>query len=117
MMIRFENPLGRVEISQNYFAELVGHAAQGCFGVVGMVASGASQGLRTMTGAQLPDKGVHVRIEDGSLRVELHIEIAYGLNISAIVRSIISEVRYAVEQATGLHVSRVDVFVDAMRHE
>ena len=116
-MIRMENPLGQIQFSQTYFAELVSHAAQGCFGVVGMVATGASQGIRTMTGANVPDKGVHVRIEDGALRVELHIEIAYGVNISAVVRSIISEVRYAVEQATGLKVSRVDVFVYAMRRE
>lgn len=116
-MIRIENPMGQVQISQNYFAQLVSHAAQSCFGVVGMVASGASQGIRSMTGAKVPDKGVRVRTQDGSLRVELHIEIAYGVNINAVVRSIISEVRYAVEQATGLKVSHVDVFVDAMRRD
>jgi len=116
-MIRIQNPLGQVEISQNYFAELVGHAAQSCFGVVGMVASGASQGIRSMTGAALPDKGVLVRAEEGALVIDLHIEVAYGVNLNAVVRSIISEVRYAVEQSTELKVSRVNVYVDAMRHE
>ena len=116
-MIYFEKPLGQIEISQNYFAGLVSHAAQSCFGVVGMVASGASQGLRSMAGRQLPDKGVHVRTEDGALVIDLHIEIAYGVNINAVVRSIISEVRYAVEQATGLKVSGVHVYVDAMRRD
>lgn len=116
-MIRVENPLGRIELSQNYFAELVSHAAQSCFGVVGMVASGASQGLRNMTGVDVPHKGVFVRSVDGKLNIDLHIEVAYGVNINAIVRSIISEVRYTVEQATGLKVGRVEVFVDAMRNE
>lgn len=45
-MIKFENHLGSIEISQDYFANLVGHAASECFGVAGMVESTASQGLR-----------------------------------------------------------------------
>ncbi len=116
-MIRFQNPLGQIEISQHYFSGLVSHAAQNCFGVAGMVASGAAQGLRSITGAKMPDKGVLVRTENGSLVVDLHIEAAYGVNLNALVRTIISEVRYAVEQATGLKVSRVNVYIDAMRCE
>ncbi|MEG1849898.1 MAG: Asp23/Gls24 family envelope stress response protein [Oscillospiraceae bacterium] len=116
-MIRVENRLGRVEISNEYFADLVSHTASGCFGVSGMVASGASQGLRLIAGAEVPDKGVLVRAENGALVVELHIEVAYGLNISAVAKSIVEEVHYAVEQSTGLKVSRVSVCVDAMKCE
>ena len=116
-MIRVENRLGTVEITSNFFAELVSNAASSCFGVSGMVASGASQGLRQMTGAELPDKGVQVSARDGALIVDLHIEVAYGVNIAAVVRSIVSEVRYAVEDITGFMVTRVNVFVDAMKCE
>lgn len=46
-MIKFENHLGAIEISQDYFANLgSAHAASECFGVAGMVESTASQGLR-----------------------------------------------------------------------
>ena len=51
------------------------------------------------------------------LEVELHIEVAYGVNIAAVVRSLVSEVRYAVETVTGLRVDCVNVFVDAMKCE
>ena len=114
-MIRIENRLGKIEISNNFFAGLVSNAASRCFGVSGMVVSGAYQGFMDMAGASLPDKGVLVRAQDGGLIVDLHIEVAYGINISAIVRSIISEVRYAVEDATGFKVSCVNVYVDAMK--
>lgn len=116
-MIRVENRLGWVEISSNYFAGLVSRAASRCFGVSGMVVSGASQELRHIAGVRLPDRGVLVRQKDGELIVDLHIEVVYGINISAIVQSIVSEVRYAVEQPTGLRVNRVNVYVDAMKHE
>ena len=88
-MIKFENHLGAIEISQDYFANLVGHAASECFGVAGMVESTASQGLRYI--------------------------LKKDVNISAIVKSIVNKVRYTVEEATGLQVAKVNVFVDDMK--
>ena len=113
-MIRVENRLGTVGVSNHFFAQLVSHAASRCFGVSGMMVSGPSQGLRSITGGELPDKGVLVRAKDGRLEVELHIEVAYGVNIGTVV---VSEVRYAVESVTGLRVDGVHVFVDAMKYE
>ena len=115
-MIRIETALGIVDISQEYFAKLVGKAASECFGVSGMVVSTPSQGLREiLTGKEVQDKGVRVRAVGGKLVIDLHIVVAYGLNISAIVKSIIHKVRYTVEEATGFEVARVNVFVDGMR--
>ncbi|MEG2036849.1 MAG: Asp23/Gls24 family envelope stress response protein [Ruthenibacterium sp.] len=42
----------------------------------------------------------------------MHIQVTYGLNIAAIVRSITNKVKYAVEDATALKVLRIDVYVD-----
>ena len=44
-MIGYENTLGTVEISQEYFANLIGMAASECYGVAGMINS-TYQGLR-----------------------------------------------------------------------
>ncbi len=46
--------------------------------------------------------------------VELHIAVSYGVNISAITDSIINKVRYIVESATDLNVSKVNVHVDEL---
>ena len=42
-MIRMENHLGTIEISESYFSSLVGNAASSCFGVVGMANSNAGK--------------------------------------------------------------------------
>ena len=116
-MISIENQYGTVEISQEYFSNLVGKAASECFGVVGMVSSPA-QGLRAaIRGKKTPDEGVRVRTSGGGLIVDLHIVVIYGMNIAAVTRSIVNRVRYTVEQATGLDVVKVNVFVDAMKTE
>ena len=44
-MIKFENPNGYIEITNAYFATLVGRAAQSCFGVTGMVNGSAYESI------------------------------------------------------------------------
>lgn len=117
-MIQMENHLGVIEISQEYFAYLVGNAASSCYGVAGMVKSGAKQGLRSLISRRsYADEGVRVRSEGGKLVVDLHISVIYGMNISAIAKSIVNKVRYTIEQATGLEVRKVNVFIDGMKSE
>ena len=48
------------------------------------------------------------------MQIELHISVSYGVNITAIVDSIINKVRYTVEEATDLKVNTVNVYVDAL---
>ena len=117
-VIKLENHLGITHISEEFFANLVGRAASECFGVAGLVNSTPYQGLRTMiTKSELPDKGVKVHVSGGRLVIDLHIVVTYGMNIAAIVQSIINKVRYTVEDATGMEVAKVNVYVDGMRAE
>lgn len=115
-MVQFENPLGTIEINEEYFSELLGSIVPTCFGVVGMADSNAFQGVRSFLNRKTRylDQGVSVRREDGGLVIELHIVVTYGLNISAVVRNIVEKVRYTIEEATGMNVKKVDVYVDSM---
>lgn len=117
-MVKLETHLGETNISQEYFANLVGHAVSECFGVSGMAVSSPTQGLRTkFTRRDAPDQGVRVRYTGDALTIDLHIVVTYGVNIAAIVKSIVNKVRYTVEEATGMKVARVNVYVDGMRTE
>lgn len=115
-MIRIENHLGMIEISENYFQNLIGNTVSSCFGVLGMADSSVKQGLRSLfcRNKKFPDKGVRVYKENNGLSVDLHIIVSYGLNISTLVKSITKKVRYTVEAVTELEVKRVNVFVDSM---
>ncbi len=113
-MIKIETHLGDIEIAHEFFANLVGYVASGCFGVSGMATSGAVDGLKQLVSAKKTlDKGVRVRAVDNKLVIDLHIIVSFGVNIPAIVKSIVNKVKYTVEDATGLEVSKVNVFVDS----
>jgi uncharacterized alkaline shock family protein YloU len=114
-MVRIDNHMGKIEVSESYFANLVSHVASECFGVIGMVNGTASQELRSAVLGPLPDKGVLVRTVGDKLEIDLHICVMYGMNIAAIVKSIIHKVTYTVEAACGLEVAKVNVFVADMK--
>ncbi|MEG0979404.1 MAG: Asp23/Gls24 family envelope stress response protein [Oscillospiraceae bacterium] len=116
-MIKIENPLGVIDITEEYFSQLIGSVVPSCYGVVGMSNSNSLQGIRSLLyrNKKYVDQGVTVHNEVDGLIVDLHIIVTYGVNIATIVESIIHKVRYTVEEATQLKVKNVNVFVDAMR--
>jgi len=115
-MIRVENHLGTITVSNSYFANLIGHVVSECFGVTGLINTTPSQGLRTLiSGKDVGDKGVKVRSIGRELVIDLHITVTYGVNIAAIVKSIIDKVTYTVEHACGLAVSKVNVYIADMK--
>lgn len=111
-MISFYNTLGKVSMTQGYFAELVAAAAQSGYGVAGMATGSTGDEVKSLLQKDFPEKGVQVTQEDGKLVIELHIKVTYGLNIAAAVKSITHKVRYIVEDSTGLTVKRIRVSVD-----
>lgn len=115
-MLTIENHLGYIDISYDYLATLIGHTATSCFGVVDMNSSGAKQNFLSFIkkGNQI-DKGVCIRNNKNKLTIDLHITVMFGTNISAIVNSIVNKVHYVVEEETGFHVSKINVFVDNMK--
>lgn len=111
-MISFYNQYGKVRMTGNYFEELVTWAVQSGYGVAGMATGSTSDRFKSVLWPDFPDKGVHVTEEEGKLVIDLHIKVIYGLNIAAAVKSVTHKVHYVVEEATGLTVKRVNVWVD-----
>jgi len=114
-MINVNNENGTISITNEVFTYLAGDAATSCFGVKGMVSCVKDASFRQLMRRETMSKGVVVHIgDDGSLSLELHIGVDYGVNITAVSRSIMKETSYKLRKATGVPVSKVDVFVDAI---
>ena len=107
--------LGFINISPNVIADIAGCAAMGCFGVKGMAVRSKTDGLVHLLRRESMSKGVKIVYnEDNSVSIELHIIVDNGVNLTALCRSIMNEVKYKVSQATGATVQNVDVCVDSM---
>ena len=87
---RRQTEKGEITISSDVFTNITGAAATNCYGV----------------------KVTYN--EDSSVSIELHIMVDNGVNLMAVSRSIMSEVRYIVSRTTGAEVRSVDVCIDSM---
>lgn len=114
-MIQFKSDHGDITVSSAVFSNITGMAATNCFGVKGMAYRSMTDGLVHLLRREAMSKGVNVIYhEDESITIELHIIVENGVNIPAVCRSIMNEVRYVVNKNTGAEVRSVDVFVDSM---
>lgn len=117
-MVTLQNHVGKVSISPNYFTELIGNTVAKCFGVISMNVTGVKETLQAaMPSAKKKNRrrGVRVRFLKEKLLVDLHISLMYGVNMNAVIRSIINKVGYTIEQSTGINVEKVNVYVDNIR--
>ncbi len=114
--MKMQTEKGQISISSEVFTSVAGAAATNCFGVKGMAVRSKTDGLVHLLRRESMAKGVKVYYheEDQTVSIELHIIVDNGVNLHALCRSIMSEVRYKVNQATGVEVSSVDVYVDSM---
>jgi len=114
-MIRHDNEQGSVNISTSVYVDIAGVAASNCFGVKGMAARSVTDGVYHLLRKESMGKGVRVIFhEDDTISIDLHIMVDHGVNLNAVGQSIISEVRYVVQNCTGTQVRAVNVYIDSM---
>ena len=117
-MVTVENHIGKISVSENYLIQLVKHTVTGCFGVADVCSVStfrSAVSAVTFGKAYRKQRGVAVRTDrNGGLVIDLHIKVTYGTNITAAVNSIIHKVSFTVEEAAGVEVSKINVFVDDM---
>jgi uncharacterized alkaline shock family protein YloU len=114
-MIEFKSDQGDISVSGAVFSNITGIAATNCYGVKGMAFRSMTDGLVHLLRREAMSKGVSITYnDDNSISIELHIIVENGVNIPAVCRSIMSEVRYIVTKNTGVTVKAVNVCVDSM---
>ena len=113
--MKLQNDLGEIRISSEVFTAVTGSAATNCYGVKGMAMRSKTDGLVHLLRRESMGKGVKITYhDDSSVSIELHIMVDNGVNLMAVSRSIMSEVRYIVSRTTGAQVRSVDVCIDSM---
>jgi uncharacterized alkaline shock family protein YloU len=104
------SPLGRISISHDVVAHIVGRVATEAYGVVGMASR-----KRLLTRDPLR-QGVSVgRTNEEGVTIELSVVVEYGLNLAEVASMLRNRVQYEVERLTGLAVASVDVRIQDVR--
>ena len=113
---RMNTELGQILISPEVIATYASETAYECFGIVGMAMVSVKDGIVRLLKRDSSTKGINVEInEDNEITIDFHIIVAYGVNIATIADNIISNVKYKIEEFTGMKVNKVNVFVEGVR--
>ena len=113
---QMETQLGKVTIDPEVIATYAGSVAVECFGIVGMAAVNMKDGLVKLLKKDSVSHGVNVVVdENNKLRIGLHIIVAYGVSITAVCENLIDNVKYRVEEFTGMDVEKINVYVEGVR--
>lgn len=108
--------LGAVMIEPEVIARYAGSVAVECFGIVGMAMVSVKDGLVKLLKGDNLTRGVNVQInEDNRITLSFHVIVAYGVSISAVTDNLISNVKYKVEEFTGMTIEKIDIFVEGVR--
>ena len=108
--------LGVITVDQDVIAKYAGTVAVECFGIVGMAAVSVKDGLVRLLKKDSLTKGIQVDIsEDNRITLNFHIIVAYGVSISAVTENLISNVKYKVEEFSGMTVDKINVYIEGVR--
>ena len=102
-------------IKNEVIAKYAGSAAVECFGVVGMASYNVKDGLVKLLKKDNIAHGVNVVFEEDKLTIALHIIVAYGVSIQAVADNLMSNVKYKVEEYTGMTVNKIRIIVEGVR--
>ena len=113
---QFEDEYGRVIIGSEVIATYAGSVAVECFGIVGMAAVNVKDGIVRLLKKDYLTHGINVVIEENNeITINFHVIISYGVSISTVTDNLISTVRYRVEEFTGMHIKKINIFVEGVR--
>lgn len=112
---RMNTGLGEVVIDPDVIGTYAGSVAVECFGIVGMAAVNMKDGLVKLLKRDNLKHGIDVTIEDNKISLEFHVIVAYGVSISAVTDNLISNVKYKVEEFTGMDIEKICILVEGVR--
>ena len=116
MAAEMVNALGKITISDDMVASIAGYAAVENYGIVGMNAKKAGDSLIELFGGDNVRRGVKVTVvAPDTVAIDLYVTLEYGVSLPAVAQNTRSNVKYRVEEMTGLTVQSVNIHVESIR--
>lgn len=102
---------GKLHVANDVLANMVGHAAMECYGIVGMVAPNAADGIAKILPVSRLRRGITLDMTDTGVHVDLYVVIEYGTNISAVSQNLVDTVSFVLKEQARVPVDAIEVHV------
>ena len=105
---QMDTDMGKIIVDEDVLAKYAGSAAVECYGVVGMASVSVKDGIVKLLRKDNLRHGVEVSIQND-------IIVAYEVSILAVAENLVDNVKYKVEEFTGMEVGKIVVCVEGVR--
>ena len=109
---------GNLIIDLDVISQYAGSVAVECFGIVGMAGLNVKDGLVKLLKINSANisRGISVTLDEfNKLVLTFHIIVSYGVSINAVIENLINNVKYKVEDFTGLEIGAINVYVEDVK--
>lgn len=107
--------MGNIVIDNEVIAQYAGSVAVECFGIVGMAGISMKDGLVRLLKMDSLTRGISVSLNNNKLTLDFHVIVSYGVSILAVADNLIANVKYKVEEFTGIKIEKINIYVDGVR--
>jgi len=105
--------MGNITIDKEVIAQYAGIVATECFGIVGMGVT--VKDVVKVLKKDSVTKGITVTVNNNKLTLDFHVIVSYGVSILAVSDNLIDNVKYKVEEFTGMEIEKINIFVEGVR--
>ena len=113
--LRTERPLGRIELFRSVVADVSGHTALECYGVMALAARNLREGVAVRRGRSSLHRGVEVHETPEGLDIDLYVVVRYGVRITEVAHNLQRAVAFEVGRIAGVPVGFVNVHVQGVQ--
>lgn len=106
---------GNLHVANDVLADIVGNAAMECYGIVGMTAPNAVDGIAKILPKSRLRRGVVVAPHDDGVHVDLYVVIEYGTNIQTVSHNLRDQVTFALKEYARVPISLVEIHVQDVK--
>lgn len=106
---------GDLIVSEDVIADVAGHAALECYGVVGMAAPNAVDGLAKILPQSRLRRGIVVSADEEGTTVSLYVILEHGVNINAVSTNLAEQVSFALKEFVRTPLKGVEVHVQGIK--
>ena len=106
---------GKLHVANDVLADIVGHAALECYGIVGMALPSLQDGIASLLPNNRLRRGISVRNGDNGVDINLYVVVEYGTNIAAVSKNLIDNVKYVLSDQAQIPVNNVMVHVQGIK--
>ncbi len=112
MLIDKKTNYGKINISLDAIASIVGESIKNVFGVVGLGSKRTLQdNLNVLFNKETYKDGVVVKKEKDKYIVDIYVVLSYGVKVSEVLSELVEQVRYNLQKAFDVKFKTINCYV------